>query len=95
MSHFPNTYFATYFSRTSPFVDVIDKPIRDIEPDSAAFSEAKPINVPESHSKSLILVIIIHHHSPDPGAALFLSHGFLSQTLAVCSQASTLFIHLA
>lgn len=82
------------FCSTNPFVDVCDKPIRDIELDSDAFSEAKPISVLAFRSKSQIPVIIIHHHSPGPGTALFLSHILLALKLAVCSsQPSALFLH--
>lgn len=34
----PNTIGWRLFSRDNPIVEVCDKPIRDIEPDSAAFS---------------------------------------------------------
>lgn len=68
------------FSRTNPFADVSDKPIRDIELDLDAFSQAKPISIPACRSKPLIPAIIIHHHSPGPGTALSISCPLIPDT---------------
>lgn len=68
------------FSRTNPFADVSDKPIRDIELDLDAFSQAKPISKPACRSKPLIPAIIIHHHSPGPGTALSISCPLIPDT---------------